>query len=82
MRLVPVAVIADVLFMRHIRFRKQYGPGRKIINYSFLALAMSAGLTSAITNPLVPETPLTLMACDLLLARDEYGMNWIKAHRK
>ncbi|MGB5574113.1 MAG: dihydropteroate synthase [Thermoanaerobaculia bacterium] len=57
-------------------------PGRKIINYSFLALAMSAGLTSAITNPLVPETPMTLMACDLLLARDEYGMNWIKAHRK
>jgi hypothetical protein len=43
---------------------------------------MSAGLTSAITNPLVPETPMTLMACDLLLARDEYGMNWIKAHRK
>ena len=57
-------------------------PGRKIINHSFLALAMSAGLTSAITNPLVPETPMTLMACDLLLARDEYGMNWIKAHRK
>lgn len=57
-------------------------PGRKIINHSFLALAMSAGLTSAITNPLVPETPMTLMACDLLLARDEYGMKWIKAHRK
>ena len=57
-------------------------PGRKVVNNSFLALSMAAGLTSAITNPLVPETPLTLMACDLLLARDEYGMNWIKAHRK
>ena len=57
-------------------------PGRKVVNNSFLALAMAAGLTSAITNPLVPETPMTLMACDLLLARDEYGMNWIKAHRK
>jgi 5-methyltetrahydrofolate--homocysteine methyltransferase len=57
-------------------------PGRKVINNSFLALAMAAGLTSAITNPLVPETPMTLMACDLLLARDEYGMNWIRAHRK
>jgi 5-methyltetrahydrofolate--homocysteine methyltransferase len=57
-------------------------PGRKILNTSFLALAMAAGLTSAITNPLVPETPLTLLACDLLLARDPYGMKWIKAHRK
>ncbi len=57
-------------------------PGRKVINNSFLALGMAAGLTSAITNPLVSETPMTLMACDLLLARDEYGRNWIKAHRK
>ena len=57
-------------------------PDRKIINATFLALAMGAGLTSAIANPLAEGARSTVMAADLLLARDPYGMAWIQEHRK
>jgi 5-methyltetrahydrofolate--homocysteine methyltransferase len=60
-----------------------YGlPDRKIINVAYLALAIARGLTVAITDPTVPEIQTTLLACDLLMGRDEYAMRWIKAFRK
>ncbi|MBN2145931.1 MAG: dihydropteroate synthase [Anaerolineales bacterium] len=57
-------------------------PDRKIINVAFLALAVARGLTIAITDPTVPEIQTTLLACDLLMGRDEYSTRWIKAFRK
>lgn len=57
-------------------------PDRKIINVAYLALAISRGLTTAITDPTVPEIQNTLLACDLLMGRDEYSGRWIKAFRK
>jgi hypothetical protein len=39
-------------------------------------------LTIAITDPTVPEIQTTLLACDLLMGRDEYSARWIKAFRK
>jgi 5-methyltetrahydrofolate--homocysteine methyltransferase len=57
-------------------------PDRRVINAAFLALAMGAGLTSAIANPLAEGARPTVMAADLLLARDAYGMAWIQEHRK
>jgi 5-methyltetrahydrofolate--homocysteine methyltransferase len=57
-------------------------PDRKIINVAYLALAIARGLTTAITDPTVPEIQTTLLACDLLMGRDEYAMRWIKAYRK
>ena len=57
-------------------------PDRKIINVAYLALAIARGLTVAITDPTVPEIQTTLLACDLLIGRDEYAMRWIKAFRK
>ena len=57
-------------------------PGRMVINASFLALAMGAGLTSAIANPLSEGLRPTVLSGDLLLARDPYGMTWIREHRK
>jgi len=57
-------------------------PDRKIINVAYLALANACGLTTAITDPTVPEIQTTLLACDLLLGRGEYAMRWIKAFRK
>jgi 5-methyltetrahydrofolate--homocysteine methyltransferase len=57
-------------------------PDRKIINVAYLALAIARGLTVAITDPTVPEIHTTLLACDLLMGRDEYAMRWIKAFRK
>lgn len=57
-------------------------PDRKIINVAYLALAIARGLTTAITDPTVPEIQTTLLACDLLMGHDEYAMRWIKAFRK
>jgi 5-methyltetrahydrofolate--homocysteine methyltransferase len=57
-------------------------PDRKIINVAYLSLAIARGLTTAITDPTVPEIQTTLLACDLLMGRDEYAMRWIKAFRK
>jgi len=57
-------------------------PDRKIINVAYLALAISRGLTIAITDVTVPEIQTTLLACDLLMGRDEYSGRWIKAFRK
>jgi 5-methyltetrahydrofolate--homocysteine methyltransferase len=57
-------------------------PDRKIINVAYLALAVARGLTTAITDPTVPEIQTTLLACDLLMGHDEYAMRWIKAFRK
>ncbi len=57
-------------------------PDRKIINVAYLSLAVARGLTVAITDPTVLEIQTTLLACDLLMGRDEYAMRWIKAFRK
>jgi 5-methyltetrahydrofolate--homocysteine methyltransferase len=57
-------------------------PDRKILNIAYLALAISRGMTTAITDPTVPEIQTILLACDLLMGRDDYGMNWIKSYRK
>jgi 5-methyltetrahydrofolate--homocysteine methyltransferase len=57
-------------------------PDRKIINVAYLSLAIARGLTAAITDPTVPEIQTTLLACDLLMGRDEYAMRWIKSYRR
>jgi len=57
-------------------------PDRKIINVAYLALAIGRGLVAAITDPTVQDIQTTLLACDLLMGRDEYSMRWIQAFRK
>jgi 5-methyltetrahydrofolate--homocysteine methyltransferase len=56
-------------------------PDRATVNAAFLPLAMHAGLTCAITNPLVSEVRRAVLAGDLLLGHDEYAMRWIAAYR-
>jgi 5-methyltetrahydrofolate--homocysteine methyltransferase len=56
-------------------------PDRHILNAAFFPVAMHAGLTCAITNPLVTEVRKAVQASDLLLGHDEYAMNWISAFR-
>ena len=56
-------------------------PDRATVNAAFLPVAMYAGLTCAITNPLIPEVRRGVLASDLLLGHDEYAMKWIGAHR-
>jgi len=57
-------------------------PDRPLINSTFIAMAVYAGLTCPITNPLVPEIVTSLLAADLCMGRDDYGMAWIQAYRK
>ena len=56
-------------------------PDRHILNAAFFPVAMHAGLTCAITNPLVAEVRKAVQASDLLLGHDEYAMAWISAFR-
>jgi len=57
-------------------------PDRHAINSTFIAMAIHAGMTCPITNPLVADVRLAVLAADLAMGRDDYGMNWIKAYRK
>jgi 5-methyltetrahydrofolate--homocysteine methyltransferase len=56
-------------------------PGRHMINATFLPMAMTAGLTSAIMDARTPQIVEAVKAADLLLGHDEWGGNWIAAHR-
>ena len=57
-------------------------PDRKHINAAFIAMAIHAGLTCPITNPLVTEVITAVLAADLSMGRDDYGMLWIQAYRQ
>ncbi len=57
-------------------------PYRTHINSTFIAMSILAGLTCPITNPLDDEVNLAIQAADLVMGRDDFGMNWIKAYRK
>jgi 5-methyltetrahydrofolate--homocysteine methyltransferase len=56
-------------------------PNRETINGAFLTMAMTAGLTSAITNPLQADAKAAVMAGDVLLGHDEHAARWIAASR-
>ena len=57
-------------------------PDRKYINATYIAMAIRAGLTCPITNPLQTEVHTAILAADLSMGRDEDSMGWIKAYRK
>ena len=56
-------------------------PERPVVNAAFFPVAMHAGLTCAITNPLIPEVRKAVLASDLLLGHDEYATAWIADFR-
>jgi len=56
-------------------------PYREGINAAFLPMAIAAGMTSAITNPLMPEVKASVMAADVLMGHDPDCGRWILAHR-
>ena len=55
-------------------------PDRLTVNQAFLALAIQAGVTCSITDPL--KLGATVKAADLLLGRDDYAMRYIKYFRQ
>jgi 5-methyltetrahydrofolate--homocysteine methyltransferase len=56
-------------------------PERHTLNAAFLAMGSAHGLTSAIMNALSEECVRSVRASDLMLGKDEWGANWISAHR-
>lgn len=56
-------------------------PGRLRLNAAFLTMAMAAGLTAAITNPLEEEIRLAIMAGNVMRGQDENCAAWLQAHR-
>ena len=60
-----------------------YGmPARRLINHTFLVMAMMAGLDAAILDPLDGRLMSLLRAAEVLLERDEYALNYISAFRE
>jgi 5-methyltetrahydrofolate--homocysteine methyltransferase len=56
-------------------------PDRGTLNHAFLAMAISAGMTCAITNPLEEEVRKTVLAADVLMGFDENCEAWLSAQR-
>lgn len=56
-------------------------PDRQGIDASFIAMAITVGMNTAITNPLHRQIRKAVLAADLLLGRDQYGSAWIADHR-
>ncbi len=56
-------------------------PERKTINAAYLAMVLAAGVNCPIVDPTVPEIAKAILASDLLLGKDEYGMSYLRAYR-
>lgn len=57
-------------------------PNRPGLNPTFLAMAIGAGMTSAITNPLEGSLMQAVRGADVLLDHDAQCANWISAYRE
>jgi 5-methyltetrahydrofolate--homocysteine methyltransferase len=57
-------------------------PNRDGINSAFLTMAMAAGLTSAITNPMHIEVIRAVMGADVMLGHDPDCARWIRRFRE
>jgi 5-methyltetrahydrofolate--homocysteine methyltransferase len=56
-------------------------PNRPVLGAAFLSMAIGAGLTCAITNPLEAEIRKAILAADVMLNHDENCQAWLTAHR-
>jgi 5-methyltetrahydrofolate--homocysteine methyltransferase len=56
-------------------------PNRNGINAAFLTMAIGAGLTSAITNPLHAEVMQACLGADVMMGHDPNCANWIRRYR-
>ncbi len=55
-------------------------PDRDLINWSFLAMVIAAGVTCPVVH--VRQVRPAVLAIDLLLGRDDYAMRYIRAYRQ
>ena len=56
-------------------------PNRNGINAAFLPMAIAAGMTSAITNPLHPEVVQAILGADVMMGHDPDCARWITQYR-
>jgi len=56
-------------------------PDRERLNAAFLAMAIQAGVTCPITNPLSMSIRKTVLGADLALGRDDFAAHWINDFR-
>jgi len=56
-------------------------PNRQGINSAFLTMAIGAGLTSAITNPVEAEIMAAIMGADVMMGHDPDCRRWIRKFR-
>jgi 5-methyltetrahydrofolate--homocysteine methyltransferase len=56
-------------------------PERKFINQAFMVMAIAKGLDGAIVNPLDKRMMGCIKAAEMLMGRDAYCMNYLKAYR-
>lgn len=57
-------------------------PDRPALTATIMQLGMSLGLTASIANPLEPEIYRAVLAADLMLGKDRFGMKWMAYSRK
>jgi len=57
-------------------------PNRHGLNPTFLAMAIGAGMTSAITNPLEAPLMQAVRGADVMMDHDAQCANWISAYRQ
>lgn len=59
-----------------------YGlPVRKLLNETFLVMAIAKGLDGAIVNPLDKKIMANIIAAEALIGKDEYCTNYLAAYR-
>ncbi len=56
-------------------------PVRNVLNSTFLAVMVQAGLDGAIIDPTEPRMMATIAAAEALLGRDDFCVKYIEAHR-
>lgn len=57
-------------------------PNRHGLNPAFITMAIGAGMTSAITNPLEASLMQAVRGADVMMNHDPQCANWIAAHRE
>ncbi len=57
-------------------------PNRNGLNAAFLTMAVGAGMTSAITNPLHAEIMTAIMGADVMMGHDAECRRWIRKFRE
>ncbi len=57
-------------------------PNRKGMDGTFLSMAIAAGMTSAITNPLHEEVMQAVMGSNVVMGHDNNCVRWLKKYRQ